>query len=51
MNDYIKLNVSRKEDGSVSIEFNVDGFSPNEVRELMFEAITNFTNDFNSKNN
>jgi hypothetical protein len=50
MEDHLKLNFSRKEDGTISVGMSIDGFSPNEVRELMFQAITDFTNDFNSKN-
>jgi hypothetical protein len=40
-----------KEKGGIIIEIQIGGFTPNEFRQGMFNAITNFTNDFQSGKN
>ena len=44
----IKITITREEDGT-NLEMRVNGFSPNEFREHVFNAITAFTNDFNNE--
>lgn len=44
--DFIKLKITRENDGT-SIETSINGFTPNEFREAMFNVIMNFTEAFN----
>ena len=44
----IEITITRENDG-IDLSMKVNGFSPNEFREQVFNAITAFTNDFNNE--
>lgn len=45
--DQVKVKATRKDDG-IEIQCSIEGFSPNEFREAMFNVIAEFTADFNN---